>query len=126
MPRTLWSLLSTKPGLMGLGRGGWQPFKQWECPRIPRWGTQSKSLTLLFPPPPLPVQSQADAADEEDTSSMQELVQATDTQMETDDLEVTNNPNTTEDVQMQQPPTKDVPDQPAGDAVHTPPTNPSI
>ena len=77
-------------------------------------------------PPPLPVQSQADAADEEDTSSMQELVQAIDTHMETDDLEVTSNPNTTEDVQMQQPPTKDVPDQPVGDAVHAPPTNPSI
>ena len=53
-------------------------------------------------------------------------MQAIDTHMETDDLEVTSNPNTTEDVQMQQPPTKDVPDQPAGDAVHTPPTNPSI
>lgn len=57
---------------------------------------------------------------------MQELVQAIDTHMETDDLEVTSNPNTIEDVQMQQPPTKDVPDQQAGDAVHAPPTNPSI
>ena len=53
-------------------------------------------------------------------------MQAIDTHMETDDLEVTSNRNTTEDVQMQQPPTKDVPDQPAGDAVHAPPTNPSI
>ena len=57
---------------------------------------------------------------------MRALVQVIDTHMETDDLEVTNNPNTAEDTQMQQPPTEDVLDQTAGDAVHAPPTDPSI
>ena len=48
-------------------------------------------------PPPL-VQSQVDVADE-DTPNMRELVRATDTHVESVDLEVTSNLNATEGAQ---------------------------
>ena len=54
-------------------------------------------------PPPL-VQSQAIAADEEDTPSMRELLHAIDTHMEMVDIEVTSNLNAAVDVQAQQLP----------------------
>lgn len=54
------------------------------------------------------------------------LVQAIDTHVETVDLEVTSNLNTAEDAQVQKPPTKDIPDRQARDAVHLPPTDPSV
>ena len=52
---------------------------------------------ILYPAPPPPVQSQADAANEEDTPSMRELVQTIDTYVETVNLEVTSNLNAVED-----------------------------
>ena len=57
---------------------------------------------------------------------MRELVQAIDTHMETVDLKVTSNLNAAEDAQVQQPPTKDVPDRQADDAVHLLPTDRSV
>ena len=56
---------------------------------------ESRENPILAPPPP--VQSQANAADEEDTPSMRELVRAIDTHV---DLEATSNLNTVEDVQV--------------------------
>ena len=35
MLKILWSLLSSKLGIVGLARGGWQRCKQWEWQRIP-------------------------------------------------------------------------------------------
>ena len=54
---------------------------------------------VLYPAPVLLVQSQANAADEEETLSMRELVHAIDTHMDIVDLEVTSNPLATEDGQ---------------------------
>ena len=59
---------------------------------------------IPYPAPPPPIQSQAIAADEEDTPSMRELVHATDTHVEMVDLEVTSNLNAAVDVQAQQIP----------------------
>ena len=73
-----------------------------------------------------PVQSHAGATDEEDIPSMRELVRTIDTHVDTINLKVTNNLNAVEGVQVQQSPTKDVPDQQANDAVHLSPTNPSV
>ena len=56
---------------------------------------ESRKNPILAPPPP--VQSQANAADEEDTPSMRELVRAIDAHV---DLEATSNFNTIEDVQV--------------------------
>ena len=53
-----------------------------------------------YPAPLPPVQSQADAVDEEDTSNMRELVQAINTHAETVDLEVTSNLNVVEGAQV--------------------------
>ena len=50
---------------------------------------------IPYPAPPSPVQSQANAADEEDTPSMRELVREIDAHV---DLEATSNLNTIEDV----------------------------
>ena len=55
---------------------------------------------IPYPTHPPPVQSQADAIDEEDTLSMRELVRAIDTYVETVDLEVTSNLNAVEDAQV--------------------------
>ena len=57
---------------------------------------------------------------------MRELVQVIDTHVETVDLEVTSNLNATEDTKVQQPPAEDVPDRQADNAVHLPPTDPSV
>ena len=57
---------------------------------------------------------------------MRELVLAIDTHMESVDLEVTSNLNATEDTKVQQPPAEDVPDRQADNAVHLPPTDPSV
>ena len=75
------------------------------------------------PTPPSPVQSQADAADEEDTPSMREPVRVINTHV---DLEATSNLNTTNDAQVQQPPTKDVLGQQANEAIHLPLTDPPV
>ena len=77
---------------------------------------------IPYPTPPPPVQSQANATDEEDTPSMRELVQAIDTHVEIVSLEVTSNLNE----EVQQPPAVDVPDRQANDVVHLPPTDPSV
>ena len=69
------------------------------------------------------MQSQADAADEEDSPSMRELVRAIDTHV---DLEATSNLDIAEDVWVEQPPTKDVPNQQADEATHLPFTDPSV
>ena len=55
-----------------------------------------------------PIQSQADAADEEDTPNIRELVQAIDTQVETVDLEVISNLNAPKNEEAQQPSAEDV------------------
>lgn len=55
---------------------------------------------IPYPVPPPPVQSQVDAAEEEDTPNMRELVQTIDSHMELVDLKVTSNIRTVaEDVQ---------------------------
>ena len=56
---------------------------------------------IPYPTPLPPVQSQADAVDEEDTPNMRKLVRAIDIHMEMVDLEVTSNLNAAEDVQAQ-------------------------
>ena len=72
------------------------------------------------------VQSHAGAIDEEDIPSIRELVWKIDAHMDTIDLKVTSNLNAVEGVQVQQSPTKNVPNQQANDAVHLSPTNPSV
>jgi len=67
-----------------------------------------------------PVQSQADATDEEDTPNMRELVKAIDAHV---DLEATNNLNAPINEEVQQ--AEDAPDQPIDDAVQFFPTNPT-
>ena len=57
-----------------------------------------EQIPCLTPPPP--VQSQAGAADEEDTLNMRELVQAIDTHIKTVDLKVTSNLNAAGDAQV--------------------------
>ena len=72
------------------------------------------------------MQSQAnatDAADEEETLSMRDLVRAIDAHV---DLEATNNLNTIEDAQVQQPPIEDVPSQQANEAAHHLHNDPSV
>ena len=83
-----------------------------------------EKMPYLAPPPP--IQSQANATDEEDTPSMRELVQAIDTHVEIVSLEVTSNLNAVENEEVQQPPAEDVPDRQADDAVHLPPIDPSV
>ena len=56
---------------------------------------------IPYPTPLPPVQSQADAVDEENTPNMRKLVRVIDIHMEMVDLEVTNNLNAVEDVQAQ-------------------------
>ena len=56
---------------------------------------------ILYPTPVLLVQSQANAADEEETLSMRELVHAIDTHVEMVDLEVTSNLHAVEEGQGQ-------------------------
>ena len=59
------------------------------------------SEQIPYSAPPPPVQSQAGAAEEEDTLSMRELVHTINTHVEMVDLEVTNNLNANDDVQVQ-------------------------
>ena len=73
----------------------------------------------------LPIQSQADTIDEEDTPSIRELVQAIDTHVETVDLEVTSNLNAPKNEEGQQPSAEDVQDQHTYDAAHFFPTDPA-
>ena len=54
---------------------------------------------ILYLAPSPPVQSQAGAADEEDTPSMRQLVRAIDDHAKDVDPEVTNNLNTADDAQ---------------------------
>ena len=75
--------------------------------------------------PAPPIESQADAADDKDTPSMRELVQAIDTHIETVDLKVTSNLNAPENEKAQQLPAEDVPDQHTNDAAHFFPTDPA-
>ena len=77
------------------------------------------------PAPAPPIESQADAADDKDTPSMRELVQAIDTHMETVDLKVTSNLNAPENEETQQLPAEDVLDQHTNDAAHFFPTDPA-
>ena len=77
------------------------------------------------PAPAPPVQSQANTANDEDTPSMGELVQAIDMHVETVDLEVTSNLNAPENEEAQQLPAEDVPDQHANDAALFFLTNPT-
>ena len=69
------------------------------------------------------IQSQVKAANDEDTTSMRELVEAIDTQVESVDLEITSNFSAPRNEGSQQPPTNDVLDQPANDVVQFFPTN---
>ena len=73
-----------------------------------------------------PVQSQVEAANDEDTPSMRELVEAIDMHVESVDLEITSNFNALRNEGTQQPPTNDVPDQPADDVVQFFSTNPAV
>ena len=77
------------------------------------------------PAPAPPVQSQADAADDEDPPSIRELVQAIDTHVETINLGVTSNLNAPKNEEAQQPPAEDDPDQHADDVALFFPTNPA-
>ena len=79
---------------------------------------------LYLAPPPL-AQSQVDAADEEETTSMRELVQAIDAYRDTVDAKVTNNLDVVDYTQGQQPAIKGVPSQQADDAQLSP-TDPAV
>ena len=79
---------------------------------------------LYLAPPPL-TQSQVDAADEEETTSMRELVQAIDAHRDTADAKVTNNLDVVDYTQGQQPAIKGVPSQQADDAQLSP-TDPAV
>ena len=72
-----------------------------------------------------PIQSQVEAADDEDTPSMRELVEAIDTYVESADLEITSNFNAPENEGTQQLPPEDVPDQPVDDVVQFFPADPT-
>ena len=72
-----------------------------------------------------PVQSQVKATDDEDTPSMRELVKAINIHVESVDLKITSNFNAPGNKGTQQPPTKDVPYQPANDVVQFFPTDPA-
>ena len=76
MLKTPWSLLSTKPGFMGLGR----------AMRVAEDSPLRNPEQIPYPTPPPPVQSQAGAVDEEDTPMMRELVRVIATHVETVDL----------------------------------------
>ena len=78
---------------------------------------------ILYPAPPPPVQSQTDAADKEDTLSMRELVKAINAHV---DPKVIGQANIAKVIQSQQPALEGVPEPPADDATHFPPTDPSI
>ena len=86
-----------------------------------------EKIPYLAPPPP--IQSQAIAVDEEDTSSMRELVHAIDTYVEMVDLGVTSNLNAVIDVQTQHLPSghpiEETPTQPIEDAVLSQSTDPA-
>lgn len=58
---------------------------------VPKDSSLRNSEQIPYPALPPPIQSQADAADEEDTPSLRELVQAIDAHVEIVDLEVTGN-----------------------------------
>ena len=72
-----------------------------------------------------PIQSQVEAADDEDTPSMRELVKAIDTHVESMDLEITSNFNAPGNEGSQQPLTEYVPNQPADDVVQFLSTDPT-
>ncbi|KAK9990368.1 hypothetical protein SO802_025353 [Lithocarpus litseifolius] len=78
------------------------------------------------PIPSNPVQSQADAADEEDTPSMRELVRAIDTHVEDRDMEVTSNLNSLGHEETHQQPGQEGPDQASADFAPLFQTNPAI
>ena len=62
---------------------------------------------IPYSTPPPPIQSQTDAANEEDAPSMKELVKAINAHV---DLKVNSHPNIAEEILSQQPPTEDVPE----------------
>ena len=107
----------------GFGKGGMAAL---QAMGVPEDSPLRNPEQILYSAPPPPVQSQAGAADEEDTPSMRQLVRAIDDHAKDVDLEVTNNLNTVDDAQGQQPPTADMPGQQAIDATQLPPTKPSI
>ena len=83
-----------------------------------------EQIPYSSPPPPMQSQANAtDAADEEETLSMRDLVRAIDAHV---DLEATSNLNTIEDAQVQQPPIEDVPSQQANEAAHRLHNDPSV
>ena len=90
---------------------------------MPKYSRLRNPEQILYPAPPSPVQSQADAADEADTPSIRELVRAIDAHV---DLEATSNLNIIEDAQVQQPPIEDVPSQQANEATHCSHNDPSV
>ena len=77
---------------------------------VPEDSPLRNSEQIPCPAPAPPIESQANAADDKDTPSMRELVQAIDTHMETVDLKVTSNLNAPENEKAQQLPAEDVPD----------------
>ena len=91
-----------------------------------RFPTEEPRADSILGSSPL-VQSQAVAANEEDTPSMRELMHAINTHVEMVDLEVTSNLNVAENAQVQNfptnPLTEDAPDRPADDAVQFSPAD---
>jgi len=86
-----------------------QGFEEWwlvalQALAVPKDSPLRNLEQIPRPAPTPPVQSQANATDDEDTPSMRELVQAIDTHVETIDLEVTSNLNVPENEEAQQPP----------------------
>nr|POE77172.1 hypothetical protein CFP56_33125 [Quercus suber] len=74
----------------------------------------------------LPVQSQAEAADDEDTPSMRALVEAIDTHVENPDTEATINLNAPSHAENRRPTTKDVAGQISDDIVQLFQTNSAV
>ena len=78
---------------------------------------------MPYPAPPPPSQSQADVVDEEETTSMRELVQVIDTHV---DPEVSSTLHAADEGQSQQPWTEDTPTQPTNEATQPPTIDPSV
>ena len=92
---------------------------------VPEDSPLRNSEQIPCPTPAPSIESQANAANDKDTPSMRELVQAIDTHLETVDLKVTSNLNAPENEKAQQLPAEDVPDQHTNDAAHFFPTDPA-
>ena len=78
---------------------------------------------IPYPAPLPPSQSQADVVNEEETTSMRELVQVIDAHV---DPEVSSTLHAVNDKQSQQLWTEDIPNQPIGEVAQPPPADPAV